>query len=205
MKSIIQSLNKNIAPVPVMKNQEGMVLAISMVLMLVITVMGVLALSTSSTDVMVAGNQRLREINMSIASSGKAVSRPIIEDIAKDGKLNNGGFKSVIEDSAGLENEIRTGSFINMFLVPTSVNPNPKEAIKEAIKFPDLRILPENLLVDIDFVAKGQGEGLAEFGGAEKSGTTNVFFYYRINSIARGDVGSEAVAASIYRHVKKLQ
>jgi len=62
--------------------QEGMVLIVSLLLLLVATVVGITALSTSTTKVMIAGNQRLSEINFSYADSGVSVSAPILKDTA---------------------------------------------------------------------------------------------------------------------------
>src|SRR4030067_353189 len=66
----------------ILNSQEGMVLIVSLLLLLVATVVGITALSTSTTKVMIAGNQRLSEINFSYADSGVSVSAHILKDTA---------------------------------------------------------------------------------------------------------------------------
>src|SRR3989338_5417943 len=66
----------------ILNSQEGMVLIVSLLLLLVATVVGITALSTSTTKVMIAGNQRLSEMNFSSADGGISASVPIIETTA---------------------------------------------------------------------------------------------------------------------------
>lgn len=189
--------------VPVLHNEEGMVLIVSMALMLVITVMGVLALSTSTTDVMVAGNQRLREINMANSEGGKQVSKPIIEDFANDGILNNAALGIVVQDP-NLGNEIEIGDS-DLNGLPNKVSDNPLSTV-DATNNPDIQFALQDVTVTVDIDLLGRkrarGGGIEFAAGAEGLGNKTVVRYYKVNSISRGQVGSEAVVGALYRNVK---
>jgi len=64
------------------KNEQGIVLVVALLLLLVATVVGITALSTSTTKVMIAGNQRLSEINFSAADGGISVSTLIMKNLS---------------------------------------------------------------------------------------------------------------------------
>ena len=68
--------------ISILGSEKGMVLILSIMLLLVATVVGITALSTSTINVMIAGNQRLNELCFSSADSGIGVSDPIIDDTA---------------------------------------------------------------------------------------------------------------------------
>ena len=65
-----------------LESEKGMVLIVSLLLLLVATVVGITALSTSTTKVMIAGNQRLSEINFSNADGGTSVSTLIMKNLS---------------------------------------------------------------------------------------------------------------------------
>jgi PilX N-terminal len=62
------------------RNEQGFVLVVALLALLVVTLIGVLALSTSTTEVMIAGNARLREINLSTADAGLLLSEPVMRN-----------------------------------------------------------------------------------------------------------------------------
>ncbi|MDP3297300.1 MAG: PilX N-terminal domain-containing pilus assembly protein [Thermodesulfovibrionia bacterium] len=66
----------------VLCSEKGMVLIVSLLLLLVATVVGITALSTSTTKVMIAGNQRLSEMNFSSADGGTSVSALIMKNLS---------------------------------------------------------------------------------------------------------------------------
>jgi Tfp pilus assembly protein PilX len=61
-------------------NEEGFVLVLALLALLIVTVLGVMALSTSTTEVMVAGNARLREVNFATADSAVALTEPVLRN-----------------------------------------------------------------------------------------------------------------------------
>src|SRR3990172_10614337 len=142
-----------------LRNEKGMVLIVSMVLMLVITVMGILALSTSTTDVMMAGNQRMKEVIRAASEGGKQVAQPIINDVADDGNLNS-GFEKYVPDKQGLENEIYLGDS-DADGDENKVSTHPT-SIQDAIANPDISLKKNELavlkdltvIVDIDLFAR---------------------------------------------------
>ena len=177
---------------PSLHNEKGMVLIVSLALMLVTTIMGILAISTSTTDVMIAGNQRMREINVATSDGGREVSKPVIEDCASDKKLNNAELATLVEDPPNLEHEIYMGND------PQIVSDNPFSTV-DAIKNPDIQLALDDVTVyiDIDYLAtkvNGPAEGQSEV-------PITIVKYYKVNNISRGKVGSEAVVGALYRHV----
>lgn len=157
------------------KNEKGYVLVIALLVLAVVTVIGVLALSTSTTEVMIAGNTRLREMNLSSADAGVAVSEPVIRNPDQT-KYN------FINDVATLRSEIFCTSQMNQD--DERVNPNLNITIGE-----------NNVSVDIDYInAADPGPGYA----LEEGGPPVLMKNYRINSTSRGGAGSECMVGATY-------
>lgn len=69
------------------KNEEGMVLAMVLMLMVVIAVLGAMAINTSTIDVQIFGNQKRSSEAFEVAQAGVDVSIPIIENTLIDGAI----------------------------------------------------------------------------------------------------------------------
>jgi len=175
-------------------SERGFVLIASLLLLLVATVVGITALQTSTTNVMIAGNQRLSEINFSAADSGVSVSVPIIDNTAYSSAVSN----------------------IYASLV---INPNFVNEISGAL--PDITVSPDlqfsvgsgasavTVSVDIEYLYSGSSAGGAmEFasgyeGLGKGAGTGGTEIYYSINSSPAGAVGSQAQVDAVYRYLTK--
>lgn len=173
-----------------MKSEQGFVLIVALLALLAVTIIGVLALSTSTTDVIIAANERLREINLSGAESGLEISDPAIRYIVGNQALGN--YAEVVND-ANLVSELRGGSF------------DPTDS---CTKNPDLRLSLANMTVsvDIDRMSAGLGAGSAiEFAsgyeGIGTGGRGGIEVYYRVNSMSREAIGSERCLGGVYRYV----
>lgn len=171
-------------------NEQGFVLVVGLLALLVITVLGVLALSTSTTEVIVSGNMRLREINFASAESGLELSIPTLKYAIYNDTFGN--YSYIVNDSS-LATELRLG--------PT-FDPDRADAA------PDLRFTLGQLIVsvDIDKMFAGPCEGAAiEFAsgyeGIGLGGGGGICAYYRVNSIGQSDVGSRNVIGGVYRYV----
>jgi len=172
------------------QNEQGFVLVVALLALLVVTVIGVLALSTSTTEVMIAGNARLREINFSGAESGLEITDPAIRHIVFNQALGN--YAGIVNDP-NLVTELRIGPAYDS----DSVNFNPD--LQQSIGAMTVR-------VDIDRMSAGPVEGSAiEFAsGYEGIGMGSgggIQIYYRVNSMSREAVGSESVVGGVYRYV----
>jgi Tfp pilus assembly protein PilX len=181
------------------RNEQGFVLVIALLGLLVVTVIGVLAISTSTTEVMVAGNTRLREMNFAGAESGLEISDPAIRFIAFNGALpaygtyaskRNGGIVS----DPDLAEEIRSGI---PFDPNDSCNTNPDL---------NMTLGSMNVTVDIDrmFASPCQGATIEFAGGYEgvgMGGGGSICAYYWVNSMSRSVVGSENMVGGFYRYV----
>ena len=166
------------------KNEKGIVLIISLLLLLVATVVGITAISTSTTNVMMAGNKRLTEVCLSAADSGVSATVPVLRAVVGGGStveyqdiLQDPNFGAVDEPS-----DTATGSAdITIRLASTTVN------------------------IDVDYLYSGRDPGCAiEFAsgyeGVGKGAGTCISTYYAINSVCTGAAGSQAEVCAIYRY-----
>ncbi|MBI5050263.1 MAG: hypothetical protein HZC11_05160 [Nitrospirae bacterium] len=180
------------------KDEQGIVLILSLLLLLVATVVGIAALSTSTTNVMIAGNQRLSEINFSAADGGVSVSVPIIETTAYDRAVSSLYTSYVI--SGDFDDEI------------SGVSPRDSDTASGS---PDLQftlgsgVSAVTVSIDVDYLYSGYSAGSAiEFasgyeGLGKGAGAGGTEVYYSMNSVAAGTVGSESAVYAIYRYVAK--
>jgi len=177
---------------PKFKNEQGFVLVVALLALLVVTVLGILALSTSTTNVMITGNQRLREINLSGAESGLEITDPAIRYIIYNQQITN--YSSIVNDP-NLVTELRTG--------PNFDPDTPSSS-------PDIQLTNYGgimtVSVDIDRMFSGPCAGSAiEFAsgyeGIGMGGGGGICTYYRVNSVSRGDIGSENVIGGVYRYI----
>lgn len=182
-----------------LSNEQGFVLVISLLLLVVATVIGMLALATSTTEVMIAGNARLREINFSLADSGIELSRPIIENTVFNEAVDLTRYPIINDTNLATELVGITGS------IPNPDNPanNSSEA---DIRF---RSGVNTILVDIDYYfASPPVGGAIEFasgyeGLGKGAGAGGAQIYYRINSYSVGPLGSMMGTGALYRYVTK--
>ncbi|NOY39146.1 MAG: hypothetical protein GXO95_02635 [Nitrospirae bacterium] len=161
-----------------LNGQDGFILIIALLSLLALTAIGILAISTSTTEVMIAGNTRLREIGFSSADSGIELSEPILRNI------NNLVFTDIpqAELSDRMEDLSAERNCMSQ-LDPDSEN------------FPVNIGLNTNVRVDIDYVNAGDpGPGYA----LEEGGPPIVKKTYIINATSSGASGSEATVGAVY-------
>jgi Tfp pilus assembly protein PilX len=178
------------------RNEKGFVLVVALLALLVITVLGVLALSTSTTEVMIAGNTRLREINFTGAQSGLEISDPAIRYLVYNQPTSQAtcsNYSTIVNNCASLATELRTGPNFNSDSCKN--NPNLQ-----------LTLGTMTVSVDIDRMFSAPCEGSAtEFAsgyeGVGMGGSGGTCAYYRVNSMSTEAVGSENVVGGVYRYV----
>ncbi len=169
---------KNIISRDTFSGQDGFILIVALLSLLALTAIGILAISTSTTEVMIAGNTRLREIGLSSADSGIELSEPVLRNIDNleftdiaQGKLTERMEQLSAERNCISQLDPDTENF--------SVNIGGNS----------------NVSVDIDYVnASNPGPGYA----LEEGGPPIVKKTYIINATSRGASGSEATVGAVY-------
>lgn len=89
-----------------MSNEQGMILVMVMLLMMVIAVMGTMAINSSTIDIQIFGNQKRGSEALSVAEAGVDVSIPIIENTVADGQVPDFTALPAIVANADLGDEI---------------------------------------------------------------------------------------------------
>ncbi|HEC96586.1 MAG TPA: hypothetical protein ENI58_00240 [Nitrospirae bacterium] len=169
---------RNIISRDTVKGQDGFILIIALLSLLALTTIGILAISTSTTEVMIAGNTRLREIGLSSADSGIELSEPILRNI------NNLKFTDIppaelTERIDALRAERNCVSQLNPDTENFQVNIGRNSKVS----------------VDVDYVSAGApGPGYA----LEEGGPPIVRKNYIINATSRGASGSETKVGAVY-------
>ncbi len=155
------------------KNDQGFVLVVALLALLVVTVLGVLALSTSTTEVMVSGNARLREMNLATADAAVNLSEPVMRNPDKTKYT----FLTTAQEQ-NLQNEIYCKSLMNI------------DTENFSVPFGD------NIVsVDIDTVnVSDPGAGYA----LEGEVTPVQKKMYIINSTSTSGLGAENVVGAVY-------
>ncbi len=182
-------------------SEKGFILVISLLLLLVATVLGITALSTSTTNVMMSGNQRLAELNFSAADGGVSVSVPIIN--------NTAFFGDISPKYLGLISSPLTTDFRDEIHGDTSVIdcPNPSAGCPTPTPDIDYPLTNTNTYIDVDYLYAVPIEGSAiEFasgydGLGKGAGGGGIGIYYAVTSVGQGLVGSETVVDAVYRYV----
>lgn len=175
-------------------SEDGMVLVVSLLLLLVATVIGITALSTSTTNVMVAGNRRLSELNFSSADSGINVGAKLVDEGVFYGFVDT-KYSSIVKDPY-------------FFFSSEDTSDNP-------IQNPDIRFTSgvggyvSTVSIDIDYLYGTYAQGCAiEFAsgyegvGKGAGGGGCGHMYYAITSVSQGAIGSETRVCAVYRYVK---
>ena len=151
---------------------------------------------------MIAGNQRLSEINFSNADGGVSVSSPILRDTAFNGAVG-ASYTGLVVAGSNFLNEV------------TGVLPrDPDCAVLSTTCLaaaPDIQYPTgaTTISVDVDYLYTTYTTGSAiEFasgyeGFGKGMGSGGAEIYYAINSLSTGDAGSEAGVYALYRYVTK--
>ncbi|MEC4686514.1 MAG: PilX N-terminal domain-containing pilus assembly protein [Nitrospirota bacterium] len=182
-------------------NEKGVALVVGTLLLLVATAVGVIALSTSTTNVMISGNQRLSEINFAAADSGVSVSIPVIKSAIFERDIAS-PYGEITVDISDTDPSNGIPDFIDELVGELPVDNDT------ASKDPNLSFLLGNTTVnvDVDYLYRDYAKGTAieyasgyEGIGKGAGGKGSVEVYYAINSLGIGNVGSETEVCAIYR------
>ena len=207
LKLNIKNQKLKIMHLETFNSEKGIVLIVSLLLLLVATVVGITALSTSTTNVMMTGNQLLSERAFAAADSGIFVSAPIIDDTAYNPAVS-ATYAPLVVSTVDFINEIKGGSIMDVDCPVTSPTCFPAA--------PDIQYTlgaagatPITVSVDVDYLYAALGAGCAiEFasgyeglGKAMGSGCGEI--YYDVLSVGQGTLGSESSVCSLYKYITK--
>jgi Tfp pilus assembly protein PilX len=163
------------------RNENGYILVIVLLLMVVLTIVGLAAISTSSLDNMLSGNIRLKALNLAQADGATELTTGLIQRIVRN--MDTVGYANLVTD-AGLATELRSIYF--------------------STDTQDLSY--GNLIVDIDYMYKLAQKGCSQeqaagYEGIGKGSSKCMDFFYRINSLSTDMANSEGTVGAIYRYV----
>ena len=157
-------------------NERGSTLITTLVLLMVVTLVGIIAVNTATVDIQIAGNAKRATGALEGAEAGNSLSVPIIEStIVSGGILSPSAPTGVITglDTANLANEIMA----NVASDPDTASGTPDVTITNLARV--------NVNVDIDYL----------FTSAVTGGNQNMGMGYE--GVGAGSAGGGA--ASIYR------
>lgn len=162
-------------------SDEGYILIIVLLLMVVLTIVGLAAISTSSFENILSGNIRLKSLNQARADGAVEITTGLIQRAVRN--MDTVGYANLVTD-AGLANELRNVSF---------------SADSQDLFY-------SNISVDIDRMYILQQEGCSQeqasgYEGIGKGSAHCGEVYYKINSKSTDMANSEGTVGAIYRYV----
>lgn len=178
--------------------QDGVAMLTVLMLTIILTVIGIAAITTTSLDIKMAGGERLREGSVNAAescmSSAVQIIQQTLQSAAVPSALTAAGANPVITVSP-LQSEIIGSSDGN----PDSADPNVSGNAPNAV----LTISPYTVNVDIDrLYAKPKAGGSLQFAGGYE-GTAGgaagggIEILYRVDCYARVTSGSAPISGRI--------
>jgi Tfp pilus assembly protein PilX len=93
-----------------LRNEEGMILITVILLLAIVTLLGVMAINTSTIDIQIFGNVKRASTAFSGAEAGTDVVVPVIERTIAAGVLDPDSIPDGTLDTTNLGNEITGGS-----------------------------------------------------------------------------------------------
>jgi PilX N-terminal len=173
------------------KNEEGSMLIVALMLLMVLTLIGISVTNTSRVEIQVAGNDRFHRVAFQLADSGIYATPKVISacmDQASEADL------------AGVTYLGTSGSFYRELM---GFIPNDTDR--------DLRFVMSGYNVDIDVARLGQeniaGRGAEFASGSEGVGAGSlggVGVVYEIDSMTSGPSSALADISAVYRNVVGL-
>ena len=183
----------------ILGRQDGVAMLTVLMLTIILTVIGIAAITTTSMDIRMAGGERLREGSVNAAeacmSSAVQIIQQTLQNSSIPSTLTSGTPLNPVITTNPLETEIMGGSDGN----PDSADPNVSGNAPNAV----LTIAPYTVNMDIDrLYAKPKAGGSLQFaGGYEGTGGGaaggGIEIIYRIDCYARTTSGSTPISGRI--------
>jgi len=171
--------------------QRGAILLVTMMILLVLTVMGIAAISTTTSELQITGNAKIQNMVFYGADGGSRAYVPILKSILDYRALPAAPLGTPIQD-ANLLNELE-----GLNVAPPNDGPSDSPTSN-----PDLSMAAGNITVGVDIDRIQQrllSGGASEFaGGYEGIGASSmgggIGIYYEMDS--RGSIGPSASQVS---------
>jgi Tfp pilus assembly protein PilX len=173
-------------------NNKGYVLVTSLLMLLVLTVIGLAAISTSTLENLLSGNIRLKESNLAIADGCGEISLMVIERAIRNEDYR--GFSNIVTDS-NLSQELRAGSFDSDTLTAAEADLICDDGLGGTTSVVDIDVMYPKWIGGTSIEFASGYEGLGKGGGSGYS------TYYRVNASGAGLMNSESNIGSVYRYV----
>lgn len=179
------------------RTEKGFVLVVVMVILILVTTIGVLAITQSGTLLKITGNRRVNTINFFAGESGIDFSPALIESVSFERAVPQKYASFTI--ASDVVNEI------------IGENPDLSDTGDSAETAPDVQFSVDqnNVSVDIDYLyattaAGGSIEYASGYEGVGKSvAQGGALVYYRVNVISEGVLASQDRIGGLYRYVTK--
>jgi Tfp pilus assembly protein PilX len=173
------------------ENEEGTVLVASLVILAVLTVVGVIASTSTGIELLIAGNDRWHKMTFYAADGGKEAGIELLEQNITERGFSPGTVGTASIGQTHFYTNVESGS-----TVPTTSNWDaafsyPGGCSSYITMFGNTGLSTGSAL-QIASGYEGKGKGLGS-GGA--------FILYSIRSFATGPVESESRVCQQYRHV----
>jgi len=173
-------------------DNKGYVLVTALLMLLVLTVIGLAAISTSTLENLLSGNIRLHESNLAIADGCSEISLMVIERAVRNEDFR--GFSNIVTDS-NLSQELRAGSFDSDEMSSTGADVICSDGQGGTPAVVDIDVMYPKWIGGTAIEFASGYEGLGKGGGSGYS------TYYRVNASGAGLMNSESNTGSVYRYV----
>jgi Tfp pilus assembly protein PilX len=184
-------------------NEQGSVLVVALLMLVLLTLLGVSATSTTDIETQIAGNYKFQKMAFFNADNGVPVSAKLISR-AMDSQTEPTGFNSVqyvkADDSKASAGAAGDGTFLNA-VMGYSNHAGNDVALTIGTNLTDLdvtRLRAENIAGGgVEFGAGSEGVG----SGASAGG---VAIFYDIDSTGNGPANSKSEIVANYRKVTSM-
>jgi Tfp pilus assembly protein PilX len=172
-----------------LQSQQGAALVIAIMILLILTVLGIYAVTTSTLETKIAGNERVLKDAFYAADGGIDYGRHVIILV-----LNN---QSLLGTSP---HDAANGTTLQQEIVqePVCNEPDPKNCLPWVAP----TIGNSSMTIHIDRIKAEEPPGYSgEFGAPVGEKQTSI--YYSIDSVSQGIAGASADVEATYRYVLK--
>lgn len=178
--------------------EKGAILMVTMMILLVLTVFGIAAISTTTSEMRIAGNARMQSMFFYGADGGTRTYVPILGSIMQNHVLPAAPLGSPVQDS-NLGNEL---------LGTAVVAPPDDGATDSPTNRPDLSMTAGDVTVGIDIdridshqLSGGAGESHSGYEGTGASLVSGgVGIYFQVDSVGGILGGSQSQVSNVYIH-----
>lgn len=177
------------------QSQQGAALIIAVMILLILTVLGIYAVTTSTLETKIAGNERVLKDAFYAADGGIDYGRHVISLVINNQSLS-GTSPHDAENGTTLLQEI-LGDSSSGWQSKADSNSN---GIEDGSPWVAPTIGNSDMMIHIDRIKAAEPPGYSgEFGASASEKKTTI--YYLLDSTSSGIVGASSEIEAMYRHV----